>query len=124
MDATAIEDFFAPFARVTVKRMFSGHGVYVGTACFALVAQGSIWIKATAAREPQLEAAGARPFSMVAADGTVKTMRAFWSLPDAALDDPDELKRWCQPALIAAQASAAEKADKLRRLRAQAGGED
>lgn len=123
MTPTDIEDFFAPFAQVTARRMFSGHGVYVGTACFALVAKGSIWIKADPATEKALESAGSSPFSMVAPDGAVKTMRAFWSLPDAALDDPDELKRWCGPALAAAQVSAAAKADKLRRLRAQAGNE-
>ena len=26
MDAESVEDFFAPFARVRAKRMFSGHG--------------------------------------------------------------------------------------------------
>lgn len=121
MDEEAIEDFFAPFARVTCKRMFSGYGVYVGTACFALVAKGAIWLKAEAEMEAELERAGCVPFSMTTADGITKTMRAFWTLPEKALDDPDELKRWCAPALAAAQRAAQAKAAKLERMRARAG---
>lgn len=121
MDAAGIEDFFAPVGPVSVRRMFSGHGVYVGTACFAIIAFGEIWLKADAGSEPAFEAAGCRPFTMTTAEGVTKTMRAFWSLPDAALDDPDALKHWCGPAIVAAQRAAAAKAAQLTRMRARAG---
>lgn len=117
-----LEDLFAPMGQVTCKRMFSGYGVYIGTACFALAARGQVWIKADAATEAALEAAGATPFTMQSPDGKVKSMRAFWTMPEAAFDDPDALKRWCEPALAAAQRTAAEKAEKLRRMRARAEG--
>lgn len=117
MTPTDLEDLFAPMGAVTCKRMFSGYGVYIGTACFALAAKGQVWIKADSASEPALEAAGSQPFSMETPEGVVKTMRAFWSLPDEALDDADALKRWCEPALAAARKSAAEKAAKLQRMR-------
>lgn len=120
MSPADLEDFFAPVGPVAVRPMFSGHGVYVGTACFAISAFGTIWLKAEPAHEPAFEAAGCRPFSMTTADGVTKTMRAFWSLPDAALDDPDVLKRWCGPALAAARQAAAAKADRLSRLRRRA----
>ena len=121
MTPTDLEELFAPMGRVTCRRMFSGHGVYIGTACFALAAKGQVWIKADVAMEAALAAAGSKPFAMETADGAVKTMRAFWTLPEAAFDDPDALKRWCEPALAAARTSAAEKAAKLQRLRAKAG---
>ena len=46
MDREAVEELFAPFGRVVVRRMFSGQGVYVEDACFALALQGTIWLKA------------------------------------------------------------------------------
>jgi DNA transformation protein and related proteins len=111
MDSTDVEDFFATFARVRVKRMFSGHGAYVEDACFALVVMGDIWIKTDDSIEREkLQAAGSKPFGYVRSDGRVVTVDAFWRLPDAALDDEDELKRWCRPALEAARRTAAEKA--------------
>jgi DNA transformation protein and related proteins len=111
MDATDVEDFFAPFARVRAKRMFSGHGAYVDDACFALVVLGAIWIKTDdLAERAALEAAGSEPFNYTRPDGRHVIMSAFWRLPDAALDDEDELKRWCRPALEAARRTAAEKA--------------
>lgn len=112
MTPTDLEDFFAPFAPVTIRRMFSGHGVYVGAACLAISARGALWLKCAPEMEAALTEAGSRPFSMVGADGREKTMRAFWKLPDAALDDADELRRWCTPALAAAQRTAAAKAAK------------
>ena len=111
MDAAAVEDFFAPFARVRARRMFSGHGVYVEDACFALCVMGDIWIKTDEDGEREkLEAAGSTPFAYSRPDGRHVVVSAFWKLPDAALDDEDELKRWCAPALEAARRTAAQKA--------------
>lgn len=117
MDPAELEALFAPMGRVTLRRMFSGHGVYIGTACLALAAKGQVWIKADLSTESALAAAGSRPFSMETPEGGEKTMRAFWTLPEAAFEDPDELKRWCGPALAAAQRTAAEKAAKLTAMR-------
>lgn len=111
MDAESIEDFFAPFARVRARRMFSGHGVYVDDACIALCVLGAIWIKVgDDAERAALTAAGSEPFNYTPPSGGRRVMNAFWKLPDTALDDEDELKRWCRPALAAARRSAAEKA--------------
>ncbi|HRK23467.1 MAG TPA: TfoX/Sxy family protein [Beijerinckiaceae bacterium] len=112
MSPADLEDFFAPFAKVNVRRMFSGHGIYVGTACFAISAFGTIWLKADADTEAAFAAAGCRPFSMTTPDGSTRTIRSFWSLPEPALDDAEALKRWCGPALRAAQATALEHAAK------------
>jgi DNA transformation protein len=122
MDATALEDLFAPVGKVTCRRMFSGHGIYVGTACFAIAARGGLWIKADAALAEALAAAGSTPFSMTREDGKVVAMRSFWSLPAAALDDADELLRWCQPALAVAREASAAKVAALETMRRRATG--
>ncbi|HEY8124253.1 MAG TPA: TfoX/Sxy family protein [Methylocystis sp.] len=36
MDRARIEEIFAPFAAVSVKRMFGGHGVYADGLFFAM----------------------------------------------------------------------------------------
>ncbi|MFT4097697.1 MAG: TfoX/Sxy family protein [Rhodoblastus sp.] len=123
MDAESIEDFFAPFARVRARRMFSGHGAYVEDACIALCVLGAIWIKVDDdAERAALAAAGSEPFNYTPPSGGRRVMNAFWKLPDAALDDDDELKRWCRPALAAARRTAAEKAAAKARKAARSSG--
>ena len=111
MDKEAVEDFFAPFARIRARRMFSGYGAYVDDACFALIVMGDIWIKTDDETErAALKAAGSQPFAYERSDGRSVSVGAFWKLPDAALDDEDALRRWCAPALAAARRTAAAKA--------------
>ncbi len=122
MDSESVEDFFAPFARVRAKRMFSGHGVYVDDACIALCVLGAIWIKVDDdAERAALAAAGSEAFNYTPPSGGRRVMNAFWKLPDAALDDEDELRRWCRPALAAARRTAAEKALARARKAAKSG---
>lgn len=117
MDREAIEDLFAPFARVAVRRMFSGQGVYVDDACFALVLRGTIWLKADGSTKARFVDARCQPFSYETKTRAV-SVEAFWSLPDEALDDEDALRRWCALALEAARRTAATKAAaKARALR-------
>ncbi len=120
MDAESVEDFFAPFAPVRARRMFSGHGVYVDDACIALCVLGDIWIKVDDdAERAALAAAGSEPFNYTPPTGGRRVMNAFWKLPDPALDDEDELRRWCRPALAAARRTAAEKAQAKARKAAK-----
>src|SRR5579883_140146 len=51
MDAEGLKELFAPFAPVSVKRMFSGHGVYADGVCFALNLRGDIFLKADSLTE-------------------------------------------------------------------------
>lgn len=117
MDREAVEDLFAPFGRVAVRRMFSGQGVYIEDACFALVLGGTIWLKADPSTKARFADAGCRPFAYETKTRSV-TVESFWSLPDDALDDEDALRRWCAIALEAARRTAASKAAaKARALR-------
>ena len=121
MDREDVEDFFAPFARVRARRMFSGYGAYIDDACFALIILGAVWIKTDDEVErAALAAAGSEPFNYTRPDGRHVVMSAFWRLPDAALDDEDALRRWCAPALAAAQRTASRKAALKARKAAKA----
>ena len=75
---------------------------------FALLDDGVVWMKADEQNEPALREAGARHFTFPMKDGTLTPM-AYWSLPEPALDDPDEAVRWARMSMDAALRKAAAK---------------
>ena len=100
MDNAAIEDMFAGLGPVTIKKMFGGKGVYFNGIITAIETDGEIFLKADAISAPQFEAAGARQWTY---DGKGKSVKMpYWTVPDAALDDPDEIKNWTKLAYEAA----------------------
>lgn len=116
MDASGLKELFAPFASVSVKRMFSGYGVYADGICFALNLRGDIFLKADEETEARFAAAGSQPFVYEGHRGKV-TVMSYWRLAPSAYDDPDELKSWWGLALAAARRAAAVKeAKSARRL--------
>ena len=100
MDRARIEELFAPFAAVSVKRMFGGHGVYADGLFFAIEAGGEIYLKADRHSAARFQEAGSRPFVYQGKDRPITI--SYWSLPDQALEDADELVRWAKSAVEAA----------------------
>lgn len=105
MDADAVAELFAAFGPVAVRRMFGGAGLYSGGLMFAIAVDGIIYLKADAAFSADLAAAGAVPFSYQA-KGAVRTMRGYWSVPESALDDPEELAALARRARAVAEQAA------------------
>ena len=116
MDPRAIADIFAPFGPVRLKRMFSGHGVFVDELCIALELSGEIFLKADGETEESFAAAGSRPFSYQRAGKITKV--GFWRLPDDAFENEEELRRWCDLALGAARRAALRKPKSRRKPKA------
>ncbi|MGO4871862.1 MAG: TfoX/Sxy family protein [Roseiarcus sp.] len=110
MDGEGLAELFAPFAAVAVKRMFGGHGVYLDGLCFAIEADGEVYVKADEDSRSTFVAAGSSPFVYVAR-GRPTTM-AYWRLVASAYDDEEELKRWAALGVGAARRAAAIKASK------------
>lgn len=100
MDQARIEELFAPFAAVSVKRMFGGHGVYADGLFFAIEADGEIYLKADRHTAPRFQEAGSRPFIYQGKNRPIAI--SYWRLPDQALEDADELVFWAKSALEAA----------------------
>ncbi len=100
MDGEAIRELFEPAGRVTLRRMFGGHGVYADGVMFALEAYGAIWMKADALTAPAFDARGLKPFTY-AKNGKPYEM-SYRELPASAFDDPDELREWVRLAREAA----------------------
>lgn len=100
MENDHIHDVFAALGPVTVKRMFGGKGIYHRGVIVAIEQDGEVLLKADTQSAPDFAAAGARQWSYMAKNKPVYL--PYWTIPDAALDDPDELAVWTRKAFEAA----------------------
>ena len=96
-----VREHLAALGPLEIKRMFGGAAVYANGLIFALLDDGVIWLKADEVNAPLLAQAGARQFTYPAKDGREMAM-AYWSLPESALDDPDEAADWARRSIEAA----------------------
>jgi DNA transformation protein len=67
-----------------------------------------VWLKADEVNAPLLVDAGSRQFTYPTKDGATMAM-AYWSLPESAVDDPDEASDWARKSIDAALRKAAAK---------------
>ena len=100
MTPTDVEDLFAELTPVTMRRMFSGHGIYRDGLIFALLLGGELFLKTDDATVAHFEEAGSSPF--VYDNGKRLVSLPYWRLPAEAFDDPDELARFAHLAFDAA----------------------
>ena len=101
MENAAIEEIFAPFGAVKIKNMFGGKGVYLDGMIVACDIDGELVLKADATSSPAFAAAGSRQWSYEHKEGK-RVFMPYWTVPDAAFDDPDEMGKWVKLALEAA----------------------
>lgn len=112
-----VRDLFAGVGAVEVRRMFGGAGVYLGDACFALLIDDGIWMRADEALGRDYADAGSEQWIYEGRQRAPVAM-PYWRLPDEALDDPEEAAAWARRSLIPAEQAAAEKrAAKERKAR-------
>ncbi len=96
-----VDDLFAELGHVTSRAMMGGRTYYCDGNIFAIIgSSGQIYIKATGDLATEMEAAGASIFSMTRKDGSKGSM-GYWTLPEAALDDPSEACEWARKSLRA-----------------------
>ena len=112
-DPEYLAELFAGFGPVTVRRMFSGAGVFADGLMIALVVDGVIFLKADEETIPQFEGEGLSPFSYQRKGGR-RTIMSYWRMPERLYDDPDELAGWARRSMAVAQRSGA-KARRPRR---------
>ena len=109
-----VRDLFAGVGSVSVRRMFGGAGVYLDDACFALVVDGAILMRADAALARDYAEAGSEQWVYDGRHGPVAM--PYWRLPEAAADDPDEAAAWARRSLgPAGKAATAKRAAKARK---------
>lgn len=95
-----IAEIFASLGPVTIKRMFGGKGIYHQGLIIALEVDGEVLLKADDKSKDIFAEAGAKQWSY---QGKTKPVAMpYWSIPDAAYDDPDEMGQWTRLAYEAA----------------------
>jgi len=107
-DPEEIRELFSAFGAVSVRRMFSGAGLFAEGVMFALRIRDDIFLKADAETIPALQPEGSKPFSYETRKRRV-VVNSLWRLPDRLLDDPEELANFARAALKAAHRAAAKK---------------
>ena len=110
MERDDLAEFFAAYGPVSVKRMFSGFGVYAEDVCFAVFLRGELFLKADPASVARFEAEGSTPFSYSQTrSGKIIQVNSWWRLPARLYDEPDELAEWTRAAVAVAHAVSARK---------------
>lgn len=118
MDRDDLIDLFAPFGPVTVRRMFSGHGVSVDGVTFALALRSGLYLRADESTIARFEAEGCGPFQYEARGKTV-VVRSYWQMPARLFDEPDDVAEWARAALVAAERAALAKRAKAPKRKAK-----
>lgn len=106
-----LRELLEPAGKVSLRRMFGGHGVYIDGLFIAIVAEGRPYFKVDGETEAAFTAAGCAPFVFESSGKVVPT--SYWSLPEAALDSAEDMAPWARRAIAAAlRKPAAQKAAK------------
>ena len=96
-----LEELFAPMGGVSLRRMFSGHGVFRDGLMFGLVIADVLYLKADDANRPAFEAEGSEPFTYAGAKGR-EVRTSHWRVPERLFDEPDAFLEWARDACAAA----------------------
>ena len=98
-DAAFAKELFAELPAITTRKMMGGLCLYSEGTIFAMVhGDGSIWLKGGGDFGEVLEAEGSKHWTYTRDSGKVTAM-PYWTLPDAALDDPEIACDWARRAL-------------------------
>ncbi len=117
MDPDFIQELFAAFGPVSVRRLFGGAGIYADGVLIGAVFRDEVYLKADAETAPRFEAEGCGTFEYATRTGT-RAITSFRKLPERLYDDADELADWARQALGVVRRKAAAK---QKRTAAKAG---
>lgn len=96
MDNDAISDLFAGLGPVSIRRMFGGKGIYFDNVIIAIEIRGELMLKADAENAPELAAAGCIQWTYTGSRHGKLVAMPYWTVPDSAMDDPDEMAVWAR----------------------------
>ncbi|WP_461482332.1 TfoX/Sxy family protein [Porticoccus sp.] len=82
------------------KRMFGGHGIFLDGLMFALVVDGTLYLKADAKTQEHFLQRGLEVFSYIRQNKPCQL--CYYQAPEETLDDPDEMRSWANKAYACA----------------------
>jgi DNA transformation protein and related proteins len=93
---------------VSIRRMFSGAGIFADGIMFALVSNDTLYFKADETTRAGFEDEGMEAFTY-ATKGGRHTLISYWRAPERLFDEPDEMLTWAHRALATAKRAVAKK---------------
>jgi DNA transformation protein len=117
-------DLFSGMGPVEARRMFGGAGLYADGVMFGLIDDDVIFLKVDEALRADVAAAGSHSWIYTERKGPkagIPQETSYWSLPESALDDPEEACAWGFRSLAVAQAIKAAKPVRSSRPRRGSG---
>ena len=105
-----LAELLEPMGKVSLRRMFGGHGLYIDGLFVAIVADGRPYFKADAETQADFVAAGCAPFLFESRGKSIPS--SYWSVPESALDSAEDMRPWARRAIAAALRKPAVKAAK------------
>jgi DNA transformation protein and related proteins len=89
-----------PIGRVTARRMFGGHGLFMESLMFGLITDDRLYLKVDDGNRAGYEAQDLQPFTYQS-QGKTRQL-SYREAPGEAFDDPDILCAWGREAFGAA----------------------
>jgi DNA transformation protein len=95
MDDARITEFFTSVGSVSIRPVFGGKGIYLHGKIIAFQRKGELLVKGDKKVAQRIEKAGGKRMSYRRRKGTrQKVYLPYWSVPDSAYHDADEMARW------------------------------
>jgi DNA transformation protein len=101
MDNERIHELFSGVGPVSIRKMFGGKSIYRDGLIFAIDLDDELMLKADETSAPDFVAAGCRQWVYTHSRTGRVTPMPYWSIPDEAMDDPDEMTPWARKAIDA-----------------------
>lgn len=93
-------ELLVPLGEVRAKRMFGGHGIFMGKLMFGLVVNEELYLKADDYSRPEYESRGLAAFTYTSKNRPVSL--SYFHAPEEALEDGEMLCEWSRAAVDAA----------------------
>lgn len=102
MNEDALRDLFASLAPLSFRSMFGGIAIYSNGLIFACQLDGGLLLKGDDMCAADYEAAGCERWTYTHAKSGKLVSMPYWSAPESAIDDPDDMRQWAEIAYAAA----------------------
>ena len=96
----SLNDVFAQFGAIDVRRMFGGYGVYRDGLMFALIVNDVLYLKSDEYSANTFTELGLPPFEYVKNGKAIQM--SYYAAPEEIFDDPEQAKQWANRAFEAA----------------------
>ncbi len=105
-----VVELMQPVGPVRAKGIFGGHGIFLETLMFGLIADGTLYLKADKETENEFREKGLAAFTYHKKGKEFRM--SYFQAPEEVLEDSEEMNAWVNKAYSAALRAAARKRNK------------